>query len=210
MSINYGSYSQYLGSQRCCNIRTPGSQGPAGPTGASAVGPQGPTGSAGPAGGPTGPGGSSGPTGPAGSSGPTGPTGSSGPTGILGPTGPPGVINGSWTVATGTNDYSFTVDTNATYLMWVRGNIPNGIIIWNATVSVSNSNVQVIGTQYAWNYTGGGSPLLLNTIPNQIIGTPGTISTAAIPITTTANTFTFNISNTSGSSQIVQYGYLKL
>jgi hypothetical protein len=55
MSRNYGNYSQYLGSQRCCNIKTQGSQGPAGPTGASAVGPQGPTGSAGPAGGPTGP-----------------------------------------------------------------------------------------------------------------------------------------------------------
>jgi hypothetical protein len=63
MSRNYGSYSQYLGSQRCCNLKTPGSQGPAGPTGASAVGPQGPTGSAGPAGGPTG---TQGPTGPPG------------------------------------------------------------------------------------------------------------------------------------------------
>ena len=95
--------------------------------------------------------------------------------------------------------------------MWVRGSIQNGIIIWNATVSISNNNVPVIGTQYAWYYTGGTPPypLVLNIIPSQIIGTPGTI------ITTTAgsqptNTFTFNITNNSGSSQTVNYGYLKI
>jgi hypothetical protein len=63
MSRNYGSYNQYLGSQRCCNLKTQGSQGPQGPTGASAVGPQGPTGAAGPAGGPTGSTGYTGPPG---------------------------------------------------------------------------------------------------------------------------------------------------
>jgi hypothetical protein len=163
--------------------------------------------------GPTGVTGRTGPTGITGATGSanTGPTGVTGPvSSVTGPTGPPGEITGSWNVVTGTNNYSFTLDLNATYVMWVKGNIPNGIIVWNATVSISNSNVQVIGSQYAWNYTGGGSPLLLSSIPAQIIGTPGTISTATTPITSTANTFTFGISNTSGSSQTVQYGYLKL
>jgi len=45
MSSYYGNYNQYLGAQRCCNLKTQGPQGPQGPTGASAVGPQGPTGS---------------------------------------------------------------------------------------------------------------------------------------------------------------------
>jgi len=66
MSRNYSSYSQYLGAQKCCNIKIQGPQGPIGPTGPSAVGQQGVTG-------PTG----FGPTGPTGRScaytGPTGP-----------------------------------------------------------------------------------------------------------------------------------------
>lgn len=44
MSSYYGNYSQYLGAQRCCNIKTQGTQGPAGPTGPAAVGPMGSTG----------------------------------------------------------------------------------------------------------------------------------------------------------------------
>jgi hypothetical protein len=86
-------------------------------------------------------------------------------------------VTGSWTVTPGTNNYSFTVDINNTYNLWVLGNIPNGIIVYNATVSVSNTNVPVIGVQYAWNYTGGSSPILFTSIPAQIIGTAGAIST---------------------------------
>ena len=118
--------------------------------------------------------------------------------------------SGNWTVTTGTNTYSFTVPLDGTYTMWVKGNIANGIIIWNATVSVSNSNVAAIGYQYAWNYTGGGSPILLTTIPNQIKGSEGTISTDATYGGTTSNTFDFGISNTSGSSQTIYYGYTKI
>jgi hypothetical protein len=118
-------------------------------------------------------------------------------------------VTGSWTVTPGTNNYSFTVDINNTYNLWVLANIPNGIIVYNATVSVSNSNVPVIGVQYAWNYTGGGSPILLTTIPPQIIGTAGAISTAS-PVFTSTNTFVFGISNTSGVNQTVTYGYSKV
>jgi len=119
-------------------------------------------------------------------------------------------VSGTWTVTTGTNTYSFTVPIDGTYTMWVKGNIPNGIIIWNATVSVSNSNVAAIGTQYAWNYTGGGSPISLTAIPNQIRGSAGTISTDATYAGTTSNRFDFGISNTSGSSQTIYYGYTKI
>jgi len=41
------------------------------------------------------------------------------------------------------------------------------------------------------------------------VGTPGTISTSTVS-TSTANTFTFGITNNSGSSQTVYYGYQKL
>jgi hypothetical protein len=117
---------------------------------------------------------------------------------------------GSWTVTAGTNTYSFTVPSDGTYVMWVKGNIPNGIITWNATLSVSNSNVPAIGTQYAWNYTGGGTPISLTSIPDQIKGVAGTISTDATYEGTTSNRFDFGISNTSGASQTVYYGYTKI
>lgn len=115
----------------------------------------------------------------------------------------------SWTVATGTNTYSITVPVNGAYQIWVRANIPNGIIAYQATVHVTNTNVPVLGTQRAWNYTGGGSPILLTTMPTQIVGTEGTISTATVS-TTTANRFDFVINNSSGSSQTVQWGYVTL
>jgi hypothetical protein len=118
--------------------------------------------------------------------------------------------SGNWTVTTGTNTYSFTVPVDGTYTMWVKGNIANGIIIWNATVSVSNSNVAAIGYQYAWNYTGGGSPILLTAIPDQIRGSAGTISTDATYTGITSNRFDFGIANSSGASQTIYYGYAKI
>lgn len=73
MSRYYSNYSQYLGAQRCCDLRGQGPQGIQGPTGPSAIGQRGQTG-------------------PTGSS-VTGPTGRSckGDTGPRGPTGPAGV-----------------------------------------------------------------------------------------------------------------------
>jgi hypothetical protein len=181
--------------------------------GASNMGPIGPTGFTGVTGytghtgymGPTGIQGNTGDTGPFG---PTGYTGYTGYTGMQGPTGPPGTFIGSWTLTTGSNSVNFTVDLNNTYTMWLRGNIPNGICIWNATVSISNPNVPVIGTQYAWYYNIGNN-LELTSIPSQIIGSAGTIITSN-PAVTNSNIFSFGITNNSGSSQIVYYGYLKL
>jgi hypothetical protein len=133
----------------------------------------------------------------------TGPAGATGATGATGSA----ATTGSWTVATGTNTYNFEVASGGTYTMWVRGNIANGIIIWNATVSVTNTNVPAIGYQYAWNYTAGGSPILLTAIPNQIRGVAGTISTDATYMGTSSNRFDFTIANTSGTSQTIYYGY---
>jgi hypothetical protein len=94
--------------------------------------------------------------------------------------------------------------------MWVNGNIPNGIIVWNATVTVTNANVPAIGSQYAWNYTSGGSPILITAIPNQIRGAVGTISTDATYSGGSSNRFDFTIANTSGDSQTIYYGYTKI
>jgi len=79
MSRNYANYSQYLGSQRCCNLNGVGPRGLMGPVGPAAVGPIGYTGYTGPTG--------------KGCRGPTGPAGGS--SGIVGPTGPPGGSTGS-------------------------------------------------------------------------------------------------------------------
>ena len=115
---------------------------------------------------------------------------------------------GSWTVTTGAGTYSFTVTANESYIMWVRGNIPNGIITWNATVSLSNTNVAAVGNQYGWYYLTGNA-LVLTSMPNQIVGTSGTIITTD-PGTLTSNVFTFGITNNSGSSVTVDYGYIKI
>ncbi len=116
-----------------------------------------------------------------------------------------GSSEGSWTVSAGSGTYSFTVPANANYVMWVRGNIPNGICIWNATVSISNTNVPVIGNQYGWYYVEG-NQLVLTAIPSQIIGTSGSIITSS-PVVSNTNTFSFGITNNSGTNQTVFYGY---
>ena len=119
-------------------------------------------------------------------------------------------VSGSWTLSAGTNTVSFTVTAGQSYVMWVNGNIPNGIVNWNATVTLSNNNVPVIGVQYGWYYLAGNA-LELTSIPSQIVGTAGTISTSA-PAVSNSNTFTFGITNNSvpPSPQIVYYGYLRI
>jgi hypothetical protein len=125
---------------------------------------------------------------------------------LSGSTGVP--VTGNWVLSTGANTVSFTVTAGQSYVMWVNGNIPNGIINWNATVTLSNSNVPVIGVQYGWYYLAGNA-LALTSIPSQIVGTAGSISTSA-PAVSNSNTFTFGITNNSGTSQTVYYGYTKV
>ena len=125
---------------------------------------------------------------------------------LAGSTGVP--VTGSWTLTTGANTVSFTVTAGQSYVMWVNGNIPNGIVNWNATVSLSNPNVNAVGVQYGWYYLAGNA-LVLTSIPSQIVGTAGSISTSA-PAVSNSNTFTFGITNNSGTSQVINYGYLKV
>jgi hypothetical protein len=94
--------------------------------------------------------------------------------------------------------------------MWVRGNIPNGIVVWNATATVTNNNVPVIGQQFAWYYPAPGNALVLTSIPSQIIGIANTISNATPAVGTTSNVFAFTIDNNSGNAAAVNYGYTKI
>jgi hypothetical protein len=117
-------------------------------------------------------------------------------------------VSGSWTLSAGTNTVSFTVTAGESYVMWVNGNVPNGIVNWNATVTLSNTNVPAIGVQYGWYYLAGNA-LVLTSIPSQIVGTAGDIITTSPPASN-SNTFTFGITNNSGTSQIIYYGYIKV
>ena len=122
----------------------------------------------------------------------------------------PSKTTGAWSVPAGASTQSFTVEAGASYTMWVNGNIPNGIITWNATVTTSNTNVPVVGSQYGWYYTAGNA-LVLTAMPDQIIGTNGSI--ANIPTSyapNTSNVFKFGITNNSGTTQTINYGYIKL
>ena len=115
----------------------------------------------------------------------------------------------TWTVPVGNSTQSFTVPINNMYQLWINGNIPNGIIVYNATVSVSNTNVPVIGQQFAWNYEGGGNILMFTSIPAQIIGTAGAIANAQ-PAVANTNVFSFGINNTSGGNVTVSYGWIQI
>jgi hypothetical protein len=117
-------------------------------------------------------------------------------------------VTGSWTLSAGTNTVSFTIPTTGTYSIWVNGNIPLGIVTYTATIVLTNNNVPVVGSSYAWYYAGGNA-LVWTSIPNQIVGTNNAISNAA-PAVSNTNVFTFGIDNNSGSSQVVNWGYTKL
>ena len=119
-------------------------------------------------------------------------------------------VTGTWTVPTGNSTQSFTVSNIGTYSMWVDCNITNGILAWNATATVTNNNVPVVGAQYAWVYNGGGTPVDFTSIPNQFIGTANTIVRSSTAPSATTNRFDFGINNTSGGNVTVRYGYTKL
>ena len=140
MSRYYGTYSQYFGAQRCCNLKVQGPQGPQGPTGFSQIGPRGTTGQTGSSyTGPTGRG-CRGPTGePGNPSGLTGYTGEIGPTGVTGPTGNPyWDPSGSTTI-----QYSGDVYIDGTL------NVSGGFINMTSTSSIdieaTGNNLTLIG-----------------------------------------------------------------
>jgi hypothetical protein len=116
----------------------------------------------------------------------------------------------SWTVPVGNSTQSFTVTASNTYYMWVDCNIPNGILVWNATGTVTNTNVPVVGYQYAWVYTGGGTPIDFTSIPNQFTGTANTIVRSSVAPSATTNRFDFGLNNTSGGNVTVRYGWIQI
>jgi hypothetical protein len=116
---------------------------------------------------------------------------------------------GNWTLASGVNTVSISIPLNGTYAIWVNGNIPNGIVTYTATAVITNTNVPVLGSQYAWYYALGNA-LVLTSIPDQFVGTVGSISNVNTYAGNTANVFTFGITNNSGNAAVVNYGYTKL
>jgi hypothetical protein len=115
----------------------------------------------------------------------------------------------TWTVPVGNSTQSFTVNSG-TYSMWVDCNITNGILVWNATATVTNTNVPVVGAQYAWVYNGGGTPIDFTSIPNQFTGTANTIVRSNTAPSSTTNRFDFGINNTSGGNVTVRYGWVQI
>jgi hypothetical protein len=116
----------------------------------------------------------------------------------------------SWTVPVGNSTQSFTVGANETYYLWVDCNIPNGILVWNATATVTNTNVPVVGAQYAWVYSGGGTPIDFTSIPNQFTGTANAIVRSNVAPSSTTNRFDFGLNNTSGGNVTVRYGWIAI
>ena len=118
-------------------------------------------------------------------------------------------VTGNWTLVPGDNNVSFSVPPGATYSMWVNGNIPNGIALWNATVTTANTNVPVLGSQYAWHYTAGNA-LLFISIPDQIYGVSGSINdTPQGYPPNTSHIFKFVIRNNTSSNYVINWGYVK-
>jgi hypothetical protein len=118
-------------------------------------------------------------------------------------------VTGTWTVVPGAANYSFTLPLNGVFQLWVRGNVPNGIITYTATAAVTNTNVPVLGTQYGWWYTAGGV-LELTSMPTQFEATEGVISTTNTYVGNTANVFVFGIDNNSAENATVFWGYTKI
>lgn len=157
MSRYYANYSQYLGAQRCCDLRTQGPAGPAGPPGPAGVGERGWTGPAGESyTGPTGKG-CRGPTGPAGGpTGDTGPTGYTGPTGHTGPTGPTGAsqwVNTAYTGPTGPGytGIGYTGDVQVFGNLYVEGGIDPTYL----ALTPQGSNPLSDGLEGVWIENGG-------------------------------------------------------
>lgn len=106
MSKYYPNYSQYLGAQRCCDLKVQGPTGDVGPTGPAGVGQRGETGVTG----------STGPTG-KGCRGPTGPPGSglTGFTGVWGGEGTVSNISGGVWYDISNNELKY--DTGKTFVI---------------------------------------------------------------------------------------------
>ena len=117
-------------------------------------------------------------------------------------------VTGSWNVPNGTNYFTIGLSPG-TYIIWVNGNVPNGIIIYNALVTISNTNVPASGNYSSWVYNGGGTPLDFIFLPDQIVGSNTTVRSSSYS-GSNSNNFIFGIRNTTSNNYQVNYGYIKL
>lgn len=127
MSRYYSNYSQYLGAQKCCDIKVQGPQGPQGPAGPAGIGQVGATGSTGQS--------------------LTGQTGDTGPTGSQGEVGPKGnvatvdaIYGNDYTASVGGSSYrtinaaiSTVLSGQTVYVLPGIYNLSSGITIPNET-----------------------------------------------------------------------------
>ena len=68
----------------------------------------------------------------------------------------------------------------------------------------------MVGSQYGWYYSIGNA-LVLNSIPDQIVGTNnGITNTPAGYAPNTSHIFKFGITNNSGANQTIYWGYTRL
>lgn len=120
-------------------------------------------------------------------------------------------IRGTWTLTPGSNNVSFTVPPNASYSMVLYGNIPNGITVWSALVVLSEPSAPATGYQLAYNMTlvGNTQTLVLGAMPNQIYGINGEWQTDGL-LWSNSNVFSFQITNYSASSQVLNYLAVKV
>ena len=117
---------------------------------------------------------------------------------------------GTFTLGLGTNAISITLEVNATYTMWLRATVDNGVIAYNATVTITNVNLPVLGQQQAYAYSGAGTVLDWVSLPTQIVGTAGSVIRSPTLIATPANVFEFYIQNDSEEVIDLHYGYTKV
>ena len=173
MSNYYGNYNQYLGAQRCCNLKVQGPAGLQGPTGPGTLGPRGFTGPPGES--------FTGPTG-KGCRGPTGPSG--GPTGYTGPTGPE-QINTNILSSVTLSSTTLTIPPQINPLSYYSINLSNG----NTINSVIFTPIFGTGCQAIIFINGPTTPLSSATISTSInSGTNHSNLTSNITLTPVGST----------------------
>ncbi len=104
----------------------------------------------------------------------------------------------------------FTLTPGASYNFWLRATVDNGVIAYNATFTITNTNLPVVGQQFAYVYSGGGTKLDFVSLPDQIVGTPGTILRDPNIRAGNSSDFQFVLSNSSGQVVDLHWGWNRI
>ena len=126
--------------------------------------------------------------------------------------GVPVKTTGTFTLSPGANTKTLTFSGGGSYQAWIKGNYSNGVAMWTGVFIVSNNNVPVLGEQYSWFYgipEGTGNALQFTSLPNQLVGTNGTILSSPSSYGGNSNIFSWGITNNSGTSQTINWGYIR-